>query len=67
MWFRQPLGTVYERDPGPSTGALRELLAALAPESLPANVIRVPVNPLPLKVRCFLDWIAPRLRAQMAY
>ncbi|TAX42047.1 LysR family transcriptional regulator [Rhizobium leguminosarum] len=48
------------------SGALQELLTEFAPEPLPVNVVHGPADPLPLKVRCFLDWIAPRLRAQMA-
>jgi DNA-binding transcriptional LysR family regulator len=48
------------------SGALQELLAEFAPEPLPVNVLHA-ADPLPLKVRCFLDWIVPRLRAQMAH
>lgn len=48
------------------TGALRELLPEFAPVPLPVNVIHAPGDPLSLKVRCLLDWIVPRLRAQMA-
>jgi hypothetical protein len=46
---------------------LQELLTEFAPEPLPVNVIHAQADPLPLKVRCFLDWIVPRLRAQMAH
>ncbi len=48
------------------SGALQEVLLDFAPEPLPVNVIHRPTDPLPHKVRCFLDWIGPRLRAQMA-
>lgn len=48
------------------SGALQEVLAAFAPEPLPVNLIHRRLDPPPLKVRCFLDWIGPRLRAQMA-
>lgn len=47
------------------SGALRELLTAFAPEPLPVNLIHAPADPLPLKVRSFLDWTAPRLRERM--
>lgn len=47
-------------------GTLQELLTAFAPEPLPVNVIHGPADPLSLKVRCFIDWIVPRLRAEMA-
>jgi DNA-binding transcriptional LysR family regulator len=48
------------------SGTLQELLTEFAPDALPVNIIHAPAYPLPLKVRCFLDWITPRLRAQMA-
>ncbi|TSJ61097.1 LysR family transcriptional regulator [Starkeya sp. 3C] len=47
------------------TGDLREVLTEHAPASLPVNLLHAPSNPLPLKVRSFLDWTAPRLRARM--
>lgn len=49
------------------SGALQELLAEFAPEPLPVNVLHAPADPLPLKVRCFLDWTVPRLRAKIAH
>ncbi|MEH7901108.1 LysR family transcriptional regulator [Rhizobium laguerreae] len=48
------------------SGALQELLTEFAPEPLPVNVMHRPADPLSLKVRCFLDWILPRLRARVA-
>ncbi|NZD65216.1 LysR family transcriptional regulator [Rhizobium sp. WYCCWR 11290] len=48
------------------SGALQELLNEFAPEPLPVNVMHGPADPQSLKVRCFLDWIGPRLRARMA-
>ncbi|MBY3313553.1 LysR family transcriptional regulator [Rhizobium laguerreae] len=48
------------------SGALQELLTEFAPEPLPVNVMHGPADPLSLKVRCFLDWILPRLRARVA-
>lgn len=49
-----------------AAGTLKELLTDFAPEPLPVSVVHRPVDPLPLKVRRFIDWIAPRLRAQLA-
>jgi DNA-binding transcriptional LysR family regulator len=49
------------------SGALQEVLSEFAPEPLPVNVVHGPVDPMPMKVRRFLNWITPRLRAQMAY
>lgn len=48
------------------SGALQEVLTEFAPEPLPVNVVYAPVDPLPMKVRCFLDWITPRLRGRLA-
>jgi len=48
------------------SGALQEVLTEFSPEPLPVNVVYTPVDPLPMKVRCFLDWITPRLRRRMA-
>ncbi|HSI40124.1 MAG TPA: LysR family transcriptional regulator [Xanthobacteraceae bacterium] len=47
------------------SGQLQEVLTAFAPETLPVNLIHAPVDPLPLKVRSFLDWTVPRLRAAL--
>ncbi|MBA8796408.1 MULTISPECIES: LysR family transcriptional regulator [Agrobacterium] len=48
------------------SGALQEILTEFAPEPLPVNVIHGPAEPLSMKVRCFLDWLTPRLRERMA-
>lgn len=48
------------------SGALQELLTEFAPEPLPVNLVHAPADPLPLRVRSFLDWTAPRLRARIA-
>lgn len=49
------------------SGALQEVLVEFAPAPLPVNVVYGPADPLPTKVRCFLDWITPRLRDQLAH
>ncbi|CVI63572.1 MULTISPECIES: LysR family transcriptional regulator [Agrobacterium] len=49
------------------SGALQEVLVEFAPEPLPVNVVYGPADPLPTKIRCFLDWITPRLRDQLAH
>lgn len=48
------------------TGQLQVLLPDFTPEPLPINLIYARAELLPLKVRCFLDWTVPRLRARMA-
>ncbi|AMJ61136.1 LysR family transcriptional regulator [Bosea sp. PAMC 26642] len=47
-------------------GRLQVLLPEFAPEPLPVNLVYPKAELLPLKVRCFLDWAVPRLRARMA-
>lgn len=47
-------------------GRLQVLLADFAPEPLPVSLIYPETELQPLKVRCFLDWVVPRLRAAMA-
>jgi DNA-binding transcriptional LysR family regulator len=49
-----------------ASGRLQVLLPDFAPEPLPVSLVYPEAEPLPLKVRCFLDWTAPRLRARMA-
>lgn len=48
------------------SGRLQVLLEDFAPEPLPVNLIYPKTELLPLKVRCFVDWTVPRLRAAMA-
>lgn len=48
------------------SGRLRELLPDFAPEPLPVNLLYQEAELLPLKVRCFMDWAVPRLRARLA-
>lgn len=48
------------------SGRLRELLPDFAPEPLPVNLLYLEAELLPLKVRCFMDWAVPRLRARVA-
>ncbi|MBK5957807.1 LysR family transcriptional regulator [Rhodoplanes elegans] len=47
-------------------GRLRVLLADFAPEPLPVSLVYPEADPLPLKVRRFMDWTVPRLRARMS-
>ena len=48
------------------TGTLVPLLEAFAPEPMPVSLAYPDQGLLPLKVRAFLDWSAPRLRARLA-
>ncbi|RKK02769.1 LysR family transcriptional regulator [Pseudoroseomonas wenyumeiae] len=48
------------------SGRLQSLLADFAPEPMPVSLVYAMAEPLPLKVRSFLNWAVPRLRADMA-
>lgn len=48
------------------SGELQELLTEFAPAPLPVNLIHAPADPLPRKVRSFLDWTIPRMRERVA-
>ncbi len=48
------------------SGALRVLLEAYEPAPLPVSFVHPERGQLPLKVRAFLDWAVPRMRARMA-
>ncbi|RYX99333.1 MAG: LysR family transcriptional regulator [Bradyrhizobiaceae bacterium] len=47
------------------SGRLQVLLSEFAPEPLPVSLVYPDVGLQPLKVRCFLDWAIPRLRADL--
>jgi DNA-binding transcriptional LysR family regulator len=47
-------------------GALQIILAQYEPEPMPVSMLHAGQGILPLKVRSFLDFAAPRLRAAMA-
>jgi DNA-binding transcriptional LysR family regulator len=48
------------------SGALQPVLESFAPEPVPVSLVYASQGLLPLKVRAFLDWSAPRLRARLA-
>lgn len=47
------------------SGRLQILLPEFAPEPLPVSLVYPETELQPLKVRCFMDWTVPRLRAAM--
>lgn len=47
------------------SGALVAVLEGFAPEPMPVSLVYPEAGLLPLKVRAFLDWTAPRLRARL--
>jgi hypothetical protein len=34
---------------------------------LPVHIVYSPRKPVPLKLRAFLDWVTPRLKARLAF
>ncbi|WBV42356.1 LysR family transcriptional regulator [Pseudoroseomonas cervicalis] len=48
------------------SGQLQRLLPEFAPEPLPVSLVYLEAELVPLKLRSFLDWAAPRLRARLA-
>jgi DNA-binding transcriptional LysR family regulator len=47
------------------SGALVAILEDAAPDPMPVSLVYPEAGLLPLKVRAFLDWTAPRLRARL--
>jgi DNA-binding transcriptional LysR family regulator len=47
-------------------GKLKIMLEAFEPPPLPVNIVYLGGGLLPLKVRAFLDFAAPRLKARLA-
>ena len=47
------------------SGALVAILEDIAPRPMPVSLVYPETGLLPLKVRAFLDWTAPRLRARL--
>jgi DNA-binding transcriptional LysR family regulator len=55
----------YMIDDARRAGALEIALEAFEPAPWPVNVVYASQGPLPLKLRAFLDWAVPRLRARL--
>lgn len=47
------------------SGALVAALEPFAPDPLPVQLVYATDGPLPVKLRAFIDWIAPRLRGRL--
>ena len=47
-------------------GALVPMLEAFELEPLPMHIVYAERKPMPLKLRAFLDWVVPRLKARLA-
>ncbi len=57
----------YKMDAARRTGSLELVLEAFEPEPLPIHIVYSPRKPVPLKLRAFLNWVTPRLKARLAF
>ncbi len=55
----------YQAAESVRAGTLRTVLADFAPPPLPVQIVHPPREPMPLKMRAFLDFAAPRLTARL--
>ncbi len=56
----------YKMDAAKRDGKLAIVLEEFEPEPLPVHIIYAPRKPVPLKLRAFLNWVTPRLKARLA-
>ena len=57
----------YKMDMARQAGTLDLVLEAFEPEPLPVHIVYTPRKPVPLKLRAFLAWMTPRLKARLAF
>jgi DNA-binding transcriptional LysR family regulator len=55
----------YKMDAAKRAGKLAIVLEEFEPEALPVHVIYAQRKPVPLKLRVFLNWMTPRLKARL--
>ncbi|MCA1456502.1 LysR family transcriptional regulator [Bradyrhizobium sp. BRP22] len=55
----------YKMDAAKRAGKLVTVLEEFEPEPLPVHILYTPRNPAPLKLRAFLNWMTPRLKARL--
>lgn len=56
----------YQAAQAVAEGKLKIVLAAYEPEAVPINLVYAEQSLLPLKIRAFLDFVAPRIRERAA-
>jgi DNA-binding transcriptional LysR family regulator len=56
----------YKMEAARREGTLAIVLDDFEPEPLPAHIVYAERKPMPLKLRAFLNWITPRLKARLA-
>jgi DNA-binding transcriptional LysR family regulator len=57
----------YKMDAARRAGSLELVLEAFELEPLPVHIVYAPRNPVPLKLRSFLNWVTPRLKARLTF
>jgi DNA-binding transcriptional LysR family regulator len=57
----------YKMDAARRAGSLELVLETFEPEPLPIHITYSPRKPVPLKLRAFLNWATPRLKARLAF
>jgi DNA-binding transcriptional LysR family regulator len=55
----------YKMDTARREGKLVIVLEEFEPEPLAVHIVYAPRKPLPLKLRAFLTWMTPRLKARL--
>jgi DNA-binding transcriptional LysR family regulator len=56
----------YKMDAAKRAGKLEIVLEKFEPEPLPVHILYTPRKPMPLKLRAFVNWMAPRLKARLS-
>jgi DNA-binding transcriptional LysR family regulator len=55
----------YKMDAARRAGTLEIILEDFEPEPMPAHIVYAQRKPVPLKLRAFLNWMTPRLKARL--
>jgi DNA-binding transcriptional LysR family regulator len=56
----------YKMEAARRAGALAGMLEAFEQEPWPVHIVYAERKPMPLKIRAFLNWVTPRLKARLA-
>jgi DNA-binding transcriptional LysR family regulator len=56
----------YKMEAAKRSGALEIMLEEFELEPLPVHIVYAERNPMPLKLRLFLNWVIPRLKARLS-
>ena len=56
----------YKMEAARRSGALVLVLEDFEKDPLPVHILYTERKPMPLKLRVFLDWLTPRLKARLA-